>query len=88
MDYCETLVEQSGFFHSLDAGEAKEQLEADRDKFYNQFISLKYEYSAVELTPRPGYTNHGSHTDDIPTEIKMVTSSEYKDCLLYTSHFR
>ena len=79
VDYCETLAEQGGFFHSLDAGEAKEQLEADRDKFYNQFISLKYEYSAVELTPRPGYTNHGSHTDDIPIEIKTVTSSEYKD---------
>ena len=49
----------------------KEQLEADRDKLYGQFISLKYDYSAVELTPRPGYTNHGSHTDDIPIEVKL-----------------
>ena len=79
VDYCERLAEQGGFFHSIDAGEAKEQLEADRDKLYGQFISLKYDYSAVELTPRPGYTNHGSHTDDIPIEVKTVTSSEYKD---------
>lgn len=79
VNYCESLAEQGGFFHSIDAGEAKEQLEADRDKLYGQFISLKYDYSAAELIPRPGYTNHGSHTDDIPIEVKTVTSSEYKD---------
>lgn len=79
VDRCEALAAQGGFFHSLDEGEAKSQLESDRDEYYRQFISLKYDYSAAELSPRPGYTIHGEHTDDIPVEIRTVTSSEYKD---------
>lgn len=78
VDRCEALVEQGGFFHSIDPEEAKTQLEEDRDEYYRQFIALTYEYSAVEVSPRPGYTLHGVHTDDIPAEIKTVTSSEYK----------
>lgn len=78
VDACEELAAQGGFFHSIDPGEAQADLEADRNDYYKQFISLKYDYSVKELTPRPGYTVHGSHTDDIPVEIKTVTSSEYK----------
>lgn len=75
---CEALAAQGGFFHSIDGEEAKARLEEDRDEYYRQFIALKYEYSAAELSPRPGYTIHGEHTDDIPIEVKTVTSSEYK----------
>lgn len=78
VDRCEALAAEGGFYHSIEPGEAKAELEADRDKLYKQFISLKYEYSAAEITPRPGYTIHGGHTDDIPIEVKTVTSSEYK----------
>ena len=76
---CEELAAKGGFFHSIDPGTAQEDLEADRNEYYKQFISLRYDYSAVELNPRPGYTIHGGHKDDIPIEIKTVTSSEYKD---------
>ena len=76
---CEELAAKGGFFHSIDPGTAQEDLEADRNEYYKQFISLRYDYSAVELNPRPGYTIHGVHKDDIPIEIKTVTSSEYKD---------
>lgn len=79
VDRCEELAAEGGFFHSLDEGEAKAMMEADRDQYYQDFISLTYDYSAVELAPRPGYTLHGSHPEDIPIEIKTVTSSEWKD---------
>lgn len=79
VDKCEALEKQGGFFHSLEEGEAQTMMETDRDSFYEQFISLKYDYCAVELKPRPGYTIHGSHPEDIPIEIKTVTSSEWKD---------
>ncbi len=79
VDKCEALSAAGGFYHSLNEGEGKAELEADRDSLYEQFIGLTYEYSAIELNPRPGYTVHGSHADDIPIEIKVVTSSEYKD---------
>lgn len=79
VDICEALAAEGGFFHSINEGEARDEMEDDRDSYYKQFIALKYTYSAVELEPRPGYTIHGSHTDDIPIEIKTVTASEYKD---------
>lgn len=79
VDRCEELAAEGGFFHSLNEGEAKAMMEADRDQYYQDFISLTYDYSAVELAPRPGYTLHGSHPEDIPIEIKTVTSSEWKD---------
>ena len=61
---CEELAAKGGFFHSIDPGTAQEDLEADRNEYYKQFISLRYDYSAVELNPRPGYTIHGG--------IKMI----------------
>jgi len=78
---CEELVEEGGFFHAIDpTGQTqREALEADRDEFYKDFISLKYEYSAKETAPAPGYSLHGNHPDDIPLEWRTVTSSEYKD---------
>ena len=78
---CEDLVEEGGFFHAIDpTGQTqKKALEEDRDEFYKEFISLKYQYSAKELLPAPGYSLHGNHPDDIPLEWRTVTSSEYKD---------
>ncbi|WP_124068045.1 SpaA isopeptide-forming pilin-related protein [Clostridium sp. E02] len=78
---CEQLVEQGGFFHAIDpSGQTqKEALERDRDQFYQDYISLTYEYSAKELIPAPGYSLHGSHPDDIPLEWRTVSSSEFKD---------
>ncbi len=85
VEECERLVEEGGFFHAIDpTGKTqREALEADRDQFYKDFISLTYEYSAKETIPAPGYSFHGSHPDDIPMERRTVTSSEYKD---YRSH--
>ncbi len=82
---CEDRVKEGGFFHAIDpTGKTqREALEADRDQFYKDFISLNYEYSAKETNPAPGYSLHGSHPDDIPMEWRTVTSSEYKD---YNSH--
>lgn len=78
---CENLVEEGGFFHAIDpTGQTqKKALEEDRDEFYKEFISLKYQYFAKELLPAFGYSLHGSHPDDIPLEWRTVTSSEYKD---------
>ncbi len=85
VEECERLVEEGGFFHAIDptGNTQREALEADRDQFYKDFISLTYEYSAKETIPAPGYSLHGSHPDDIPMEWRTVTSSEYKD---YRSH--
>jgi hypothetical protein len=85
VEECEQLVEEGGFFHAIDlSGEVqREALEEDRNQFYKDFISLKYDYSAKEIAPAPGYSLHGSHPDDIPMEWRTVTSSEYKD---YRSH--
>ena len=54
------------------------KMEADRDEYYKQFISLTYDYSAAEVEARDGYILHGTHRDDIPIETKTVTSSEFK----------
>lgn len=82
---CEERVKQGGFYHAIDpTGKTqREALEADRNQFYKDFILLKYEYSAKELLPAPGYSLQGGHPDDIPMEWRTVTSSEYKD---YKSH--
>src|SRR5699024_1678762 len=76
---CEDLVKEGGFFHAIEPGVAQEAMEADRDQFYKDFISLEYEYSAEEIKAPTGYILHGTHTDDIPIEWRIVTSSEYKD---------
>jgi len=80
VEKCEKLVEEGGFFHCIEPGDAaKEALEEDRDQFFKDFISLTYEYSAREIQAAKGYILHGTHTDDIPIEWRTVTSSEYKD---------
>ena len=76
---CEQLAEQGGFFHAIEPGIAKAAMEKDRDEFYKDFISLTYDYSAVETNARAGYIEHGTHKDDIPIETRTVTSSELKD---------
>ena len=80
VEYCEKLAAEGGFFHTASESitdEAKKQLEADRDEFYKNFISLTYDYSAEEIGARTGYILHGGHTDDIPVERVVVHSSEY-----------
>lgn len=77
---CEQMVKEGGFFHCIATdGSAKAALEEDWDQFYKDFISLTYEYSAKETRAAKGYILHGVHTDDIPIEWRVVTSSEYKE---------
>ena len=89
---CEDLISESntGYFCATaengyengedeDGSESKKEMEDDRDKYYEQFISLTYDYSAKEIKARDGYILHDIHTDDIPIETKTVTSSQYKD---------
>lgn len=80
VDYCEKLAAEGGFFHTAEesiSDAAKQELEADRDKFYKDFVSLTYDYSAKETQARLGYILHGLHTDDIPVERVVIHSSEY-----------
>lgn len=65
--------------------DAMKELEDDRDVHYQDFISLTYEYSAKEITAPKGYILHGVHKDDIPIEVRVVTSSEYKDTDMATN---
>lgn len=80
VEKCEHLVEEGGFFHCIEPGDAaKKAMEADRDEFFEDFISLTYDYSAEEIRAPKGYILHGIHTDDTPVEWRTVSSSEYKD---------
>ena len=79
VELCEGLVAEGGFFHAIDPELARESLEEDRDAFYRDFIALRYQYSVKELKARTGYILHGLHHDDVPPEIRTVTSSEWKD---------
>lgn len=80
VETCNTLAEEGGFFHCITPGSlAMEAMQQDRDVFYVDYISLTYDYSAVETEAREGYILHGLHTDDIPVEWRTVTSSQYKD---------
>lgn len=92
LETCQKLIEESstGYFCATvengyidgedeDGSLSRAEMEEDRDNFYEQFISLKYKYSATEVQARQGYTIHRLHTDDIPIETKTVTSSQYKD---------
>ena len=79
VENCEKLVEEGGFFHAVTEGLGQPALEADRDQFYRDFVSLDYEYSAKETNARGGYILHGIHKDDIVIETRTVSSSEVKD---------
>ena len=89
LEICERLAAAGGFFHSLNGAAA--ELRADRDRHYQEFVSLTYEYSARELTAREGYILHnqeevhepdekvfdGIHPDTVPIETVTVHSSQY-----------
>lgn len=80
VDYCEQLAAEGGFFHTAEesiSDAAKNEMIADRDQFYDDFISLTHDYSAEEIAARDGYIIHGNHTDDIPVERVVIHSSEY-----------
>lgn len=86
---CEALAAAGGFFHDLDG--AADQLRADRDRHYREFVSLTYDYSARELTARDGYVLHnqeqvhepneniydGIHRDTVPVETVTIHASQY-----------
>lgn len=90
IEICESLAAAGGFYHSLDGG-ARELLEADRNRHYEEFVSLAYEYSARETAARNGYILHnqdqvhepfenvfdGIHQDTVPVETVTVHSSQY-----------
>lgn len=92
VEICERLSAAGGFYHSLD-GKAEEWLREDRDRHYQQFVSLVYDYSARELAARKGYILHnqekihepydnsfdGIHRDTVPIETVAVHSSQYYD---------
>ena len=80
VDYCEKLAAEGGFFHTTEESitdTAKNEMEADRDEFFKDYISLTYDYSAKEITARNGYILHDLHTDDIPVERVVIHSSEF-----------
>lgn len=79
VETCGELASAGGFFHAIDPDIARKAMEADRDQFYEDFISLTYDYSAKELEARKGYILHGLHVDDVEIEWRTVTSSQYKD---------
>ncbi len=90
IEICESLEAAGGFYHSLDGG-AKDLLKDDRDRHYEEFVSLTYDYSARELAARNGYILHnqdpihepfenifdGIHQDTVPVETVTVYSSQY-----------
>lgn len=77
--YCATAENGYEDGEDEDGAESKKEMEDDRDARYKEFIGLEYKYSAKELTARPGYILHDEHTDDIPLEEKVVTSSQEKE---------
>ncbi len=90
VETCKALLSEGGYFcataqngyeggEDSDGSQSREQLLVDRDKYYEQFISLYYTYSAVEIQARPGYILHTVHTDDVPVEEVVVHSSQYLD---------
>lgn len=77
--YCATAENSYENGEDEDGAKSKKEMEDDRDARYKEFIGLEYKYSAKELTARPGYILHDEHTDDIPLEEKVVTSSQEKE---------
>lgn len=77
--YCATAENGYEDGEDEDGAKSKKEMEDDRDARYKEFIGLEYKYSAKELTARPGYILHDEHTDDIPLEEKVVTSSQEKE---------
>lgn len=72
VDDCEAECD----FHSEDEGEAEGWLRRDRDKLFDAFINLKYDYTIQETKARPGYILHDYHNDDVPVDIVRFASSQ------------
>lgn len=63
-------------FHSVTEGNARDEMEVDRDEAYETFIGLERIYTMREVTARTGYIIHDVHNDDIPVDIVTFASSE------------
>ena len=48
----------------------------DRQRTYEEFIGLEYDYTFRETRARYGYTLHGQHGDDEPIDVLRVPSAE------------
>ena len=86
---CEEKAEDGTHFHSMDSGEALEQMKEDRQSTYESFINLEYSYTVKEVTARYGYTLHGIHNDDEKIPVIRITSSEAgSDCQIISTSGR
>lgn len=63
-------------FHDIEEGVAEERLRRNRDRQYQEFINLEYDYTVKETKARPGYILHDLHGDDEPVEIVRFASSQ------------
>lgn len=75
----EALVEaceEETDFHGMEPGEGLEMMLKDRDETYEQFITLKYDYTVQEIQARYGYIRHGLHPDDEKIPVVRMESSE------------
>lgn len=79
--------EETSNFHSINEGEAKEACEAYRNKVWDAFINLEYQYTAREKTARDGYILHDLHNDDNKVETVVFSSSETEDDSKATGKF-
>ena len=55
---------------------ARDDMLADRDETYENFISLEYSYWLEEKTARTGYILHGEHKDDEEIETVVLVSAQ------------
>ena len=68
--------EENTDFHSLEPGEAKSACMDERDRAYEEFIHLKFQYAVREVKARQGYILHNYHNDDREIEIIETESSQ------------
>lgn len=72
VDWCEEHCD----FHSIDEGVARDEMEADRDEAWENFIHLERIYTVREVQARIGYILHDLHEDDERVEIVEFSSSQ------------
>ncbi len=63
-------------FHGMEPGEGLEMMLEDRNRTYEQFINLEYDYTVREIQARYGYIRHGLHNDDEKIPVVRMNSSE------------
>lgn len=73
---CVDWCAENSDFHSVTEGNARDEMEEDRNEAYNTFIHLVRTYTAQEVTARTGYILHDLHNDDIQVEIVAFSSSQ------------